>query len=160
MKPKLLWLLAFLPFIACKQPGADKVPVKAISAKPSTTHINRKRDSDTLQITTRCAVAISLDIEQLDNLRRKQGDEVYYTAADDGVFYSAMADSVLEAKHMPIIRNKKQKYLRFYYGGVARLIKLDTLKQVFNYYYFDPAKAPIEVGLADAEVEYDEYFGK
>jgi hypothetical protein len=163
MKPKLLCLFILVIFtIACHQPTVNKVTSKKIVApKALNTRVQKKENKDTLIITAKCAVRINLDTAQLDKLRKKYGDEAFYTGADDGVYYSSIADSLIHAKHLPLIANKQQKYLKFVQNnGAITMVKIDTLPQASNYYFFEPAKAPYEPDLLDIEEEYQKYYNR
>lgn len=161
MKPKLLCLFIWVLFtIACNQPAGNKITSKKIAAaKPLNSRLIKKRGEDTLIITTKCAVRIDLDTIQLDKLREKNGEDNFYIGADDNVYYSYIADSVLKAKDMVVVANKKQKYLKFVRNnGAATLIKIDTLPQPSNYYFFEPGKAPYQPDITDIKAEYQRYF--
>lgn len=161
MKPKLLYFLILMMFIiACNQSAGNKVSLKKITIKKAVSiPVNKKENKDTLVIITKCAVRIDLYTIQLDKLRKKYGDEAFYTGADDNVYYSYVADSVLKANDMPVIANKKQKYLRFVRNnGAATLIKIDSLPQPSNYYFFEPGKPPYQPDITDIKAEYERYF--
>ncbi|MES2060947.1 MAG: hypothetical protein V4456_03450 [Bacteroidota bacterium] len=164
MKPKFVYLFVLMVFItACNQPAADKkaTPNKIAAKKALNAQGNKKGGKDTLIITTKCAVRVDLDTVQLDKLRKKYGDDAFYTGADDNVYYSYIADSVLKAKDMPVVANKEQKYLKFVRdNGATTLIKIDTLPQPTNYYFFEPSKTPYQPDITDIKAEYQRYFIK
>jgi hypothetical protein len=134
---------------------------KTVAKEAVTIPVNKKENEDTLIITTKCVVRVNLDTIQLDKLREKYGDETFYTGADDNVYYSYIADSVLKVKDMPVIVNKQQKYLKFVRdNGSATLVKIDTLPQPSNYYFFEPGKSSYQPDITDIEAQYQRYFIK
>jgi hypothetical protein len=162
MIPKSLSLLVLAMFtIGCTQPTRKVAPKKVAAKEISTSRVQKKENKDTLIVTAKCAVRINLDTGQLDKLRKKYGDEAFYTGADDGVYYSSIADSLIHAKHLPLIANKQQKYLKFVQdNGAITMVKIDTLPQASNYYFFEPAKTPYEPDLLDIEEEYQKYYNR
>jgi hypothetical protein len=117
--------------------------------------------TDTLLVNTTSAVRVDLDSVQIENLRKKYGDDDFYTGADDNAFYSYGVDSVIEAKKLPlaIAKGRKYKYLKFLQSdGKTTIVKIDTLPSPTNYYFFKPSAPPYEPDITDPEGEYKAFF--
>jgi len=115
--------------------------------------------SDTLVIDHKAAIDIWVSAEELEKRHKQAGDTAFYTGADDFVYYSSRADSILEQKKLPIIRPDGYKYLQFVQrNGEKTLVKIDTLWEINTLYFFDPARSPQVINDDDIEAAYKRYF--
>lgn len=116
-------------------------------------------NKDTLFVIKRSAISVWLDTATLEKRRKKYGDDGFYTAADDDVYYSSIADSFLKARQLPVIYAREYKYVKFVQkNNHVTLIKVDTLAQIFTMYFFDPSVPPHDVDVTDMDDEYNEFF--
>jgi hypothetical protein len=120
---------------------------------------SRSQKTDTLLINTRSAISVWLDTATLNKRRKQYGGEAFETGADDDVNYSYIADSVLKAKGLPIIDAVNYKYLKFVQkNGSTTLIKIDTLAQIYNLFFFDSSKAPYNPDVTMIKDEYNKFY--
>lgn len=132
--------------------------------RKSAHHKTHKKYSrkDTLFVTTRSAVSVWLDTVTLQNRMKQYGDTDFYTVADDDVYYSTIADSVLKAQRLPLIDSRqydKCKFIKFEQNnGAATVIRIDTLSQLYTLYLFDPSKAPYEADVTEMDEEYKKFY--
>lgn len=158
MKQLISLLLLIIVCISCSKPK-KKTVVK--NKHPKSQPVKAAPKTDTLLINTTSAVRVDLDSVQIENLRKKYGDDDFYTGADDNAFYSYGLDSVIEAKKLPlaIAKGLKYKYLKFLQSdGKTTVVKIDTLPSPTNYYFFKPSATPYEPDITDPEGEYKAYF--
>jgi len=117
---------------------------------------------DTLFVTTRSGVAIWLDTITLEKRRKQSGDTDFYIGADDDVYYSSIADSILKAQKLPLVDTRQYgecKFIKFERNnGIATVIKIDTLSKIYTLYLFDPYKAPHEADITIMDDEYKKFY--
>jgi len=114
---------------------------------------------DTLFVTTRSAVTVWLDTATLEKRRKQYGDDAFYTGSDDDVNYSSIADSVLRSHKLPVINAQGYKYLKFVtYNKSSKIIRVDTLSQIYTLYFFDPLKPLHSADVTDIEDEYYKFY--
>lgn len=153
-------LILALLFLSCNHRPVKKLTIKIDSLKDAfIPQVAKIENKDTLIINTKCALRVDLSTVQLDRLHKKYGDEAFYSGADDNVYYSSVADSIIAANHLALIANKQQKYVKFIRSnGLSTLIKIDTLPQPANYYFFEPFKEPYCPDITSIEDEFKKYF--
>lgn len=80
---------------------------------------------------------------------------------DDYIYYINTSTEYLQKQGLPVIDAKDKKYLRFVsVKKKETLIKLDTLKELWGIYFFDPVKSPYSADITDIETEYENYYHK
>lgn len=122
-------------------------------------HKARSVSKDTLFNTKRSAISVWQDTATLDKRRKQYGDDGFYTGADDDVYYSSVADSFLQSRHLPVIMAEGYKYLKFVQTDkTITVVKIDTLQQIYKMYFFDPSKKPYDVDVTDIENEYNKFY--
>src|SRR3569833_2335115 len=67
-------------------------------------HAFLEKHKDTLFITHKAAVWITLDSAQSEKLRKRYGNSAEDAYAEDGMYYDYLADSVLKQKKTPIVQ--------------------------------------------------------
>ena len=122
-------------------------------------HIKSK---DTLFVSRRSAVSIWLDTATLEKRRKQYGDADFYAVANDEVYYSGNADSILRAQKLPLIDTRQYdecKFIKFEQkNGVTTLVRIDTLSKLHTLYLFDPSKAPHEADVTSMDEEYGAFY--
>ncbi|MBL4675747.1 MAG: hypothetical protein JKY70_06025 [Mucilaginibacter sp.] len=161
MKPKLINLLVLSIFAySCTPSKVNKKLTDTGETKSAMINLaSKKINNDTLFVDAKCVVRLNLDTIQLDKLRKKYGDEGFYTGADDNVYYSSVVDSVITAKQLLRVVNKQEKFVKFVNNGKAvKVVKIDTLSQPSNFYFFEPGKSVYAPDITMIEDEYKNYF--
>lgn len=115
-------------------------------------------DTDTLTIDTKAAVFFQPDSLQMQKRMKEVGEE-NFRAADDYIYYVNTSAEYLEKKSLPVIDAKNKKYLKFVMTDKnVQFIKLDTLKELWGMYLFDPKKKPHYADMTVIEDDYKNYF--
>lgn len=116
-------------------------------------------DSDTLTIDRKTAVFYQPNNLQIE-VRMKEVDEADFRAgADDYIYYVNMAANYLAEKSLPVLDAKNKKYLKFVLTEKReQVIKLDTLKELWGIYLFDPKKKAYAADMTIIEDECHNYF--
>ena len=149
-------MLAALVLCSCFQSEkSDRYSLHTSKTK----HAFLDKHKDTLFITHKAAVWITLDSAQSEKLRKRYGNSAEDAYAEDGMYYDYLADSVLKQKKTPIVQAVNYKYIGFVQpGGKTSLIRVDTLSQISTLYFFIPGKPPYLADVIDIEAEYKRFF--
>jgi hypothetical protein len=143
-------------FSDCSHDKQDHVKVKKHTSIGKT---KKSSNPDTLLINSRSAISVLLDSAGLEKRKKKYGDTAYYVGGDDDMYYSYIADSVLNKKGLKIVEALNYKYLKFIQNnGSTTLIRIDTLTQLYNLFLFDPSKAPHITDITAIEDEYNKFY--
>jgi hypothetical protein len=115
-------------------------------------------NNDTLYIDSITAVFYIPDTTRIAQQKKLVGEEDFYIGADDYSYYMHMSHEFLDSMKMCIRYSDNKKYLKFISQSTTKVIKLDTLPELWGIYFFDPAKHPIKVDMIEIDSEYHRYF--
>lgn len=114
---------------------------------------------DTLTINKKAAVFYSPDSLQIAKRKKEIGEEDFYTGADDYLSYMHLSHDFLDSVNLTILDAKNKKVLRFLSNDKSQtFIKLDTLKELWGIYLFDPNKKQKLADMTVIDEEYKDYF--
>lgn len=115
--------------------------------------------TDTLIINTKSATFYTPDSLQVAKRMKEVGEENFRAGADDYMYYMHVSIDYLEKHGIPVISAKHKKYISFNMPGQpASIVKLDTLKDLWGIYLFNPGQAPHFTDILAIEDEYKAYF--
>lgn len=116
-------------------------------------------NSDTLTINSRSAVFFQPDSLQIENRKKEAGEANFRAGAGDYIYYINTSVDYLGKQALPVLDAKDMKYLRFVSAnGVVKLVKLDTLPDLWGIYLFDPRNSPYYADIIEIEEEFKAYF--
>lgn len=117
--------------------------------------------NDFTLITEKAGIFISPDTVEIERLKQEYGEEDFYTAADDNLYYEYEADKHLEQKGIKTIY-PKTRYLKFKTSSGKEYF-FDTKPESGPNWYlmlFDPSKNyPVIISTIDIVEEHNKYFG-
>lgn len=114
---------------------------------------------DTLIIYGRSAVMYQPDSAQLEQFRRRVGDENYRIGVDDNLNLLHQSEEYLTQKKCPVITTGARKYLRFVMNDdISQLVNLNKVEDLWGIILFDPSKPPQYADISDMETEYQRFF--
>jgi hypothetical protein len=114
---------------------------------------------DTLTIDKKAAVYYQPDSLQMEKRMKRVGESDFREGMDDYIYYINISTEYLEKQGLRIIDAKNKKYLRFVMTDKKeKLIKLDTLEELWGIYLFDPKKKPHYADIIEIEEDYKKYF--
>ena len=91
-------------------------------------------------------------MEKTSENERRQGQ-------DDYLYYMHVSRDYLEKQKLPVIDVRGKKYLSFVRAdGDTKIIKMDTLQDLWGIYLFDPGKDPLYADIIEIEADYKKYF--
>lgn len=135
---------------------------KVSTTNPTQTKSQQKSyysNSDTLTIALKSAVLFQPDSLQMGKRMEKTGGNEFRQGADDYLYYMHASIDYLEKQKLPLIDAKGRKYLSFVSAdGNAKIIKIDTLQDLWGIYLFDPNKKPYYADIIEIEDDYKKYF--
>lgn len=163
--PKFI-LLYTLAFTSCGTSDSTKEDavkeVHTLSHTTTTKPIIARHNTmaaDTLTVTSSAAVFYQPDSVQMKKRMTEVGEEDFRIGMDDYLYYMNGSWTWLEGQGLPCVDARYKKYIRFIAAGKkTRLIRLDTLPELWGVYLFHPAKAPYKADLTNIEKEYQSYF--
>ena len=127
-----------------------KVENYLISSMPSNEYIT---------VSENAGIFISPDTLQIEQMKKSNGEETFYTVADDNIYYEYEASQFLKEKKIQVI-NPSTRYIKFL--SKAKEFYFDTKPKAaidWTAVLFSPDKpAPRIVNSADIEQEFQEYF--
>ena len=134
----------------------DTIPkpdsIKTQTAKTSSS--NR----DTLIIDREAAVFYQPDSLQIEKRMNQAGEADFRAGAGDYIYYLNESAEYLKKQGIRVLDAKGKKYLKFILANKqVQLIKLDTLKELWGMYLFDPKKKPYAADITIIEDEYKTY---
>ncbi|NTS41852.1 hypothetical protein HRG84_13125 [Flavisolibacter sp. BT320] len=143
-------------FAACGHPASNKTAATDTLQPPSAI---AKANTDTLVIRTTAAVFTEPDSIQLATRKQAVGEETFYAGADDYIFYLNEVHTFLDSTNLKRIVAKNKKYLLFIgNNNTKQLIRLDSLPELWNVYFFHPEKDAKQVDITSIAEEYKNYF--
>jgi hypothetical protein len=168
---KIIALITFivLPFISFNekdkqsliesnnQNGIQK-KVELQNVKISKSNILVKSKNDTLVIENTSAIIYEPTDERINKLKKEVGEEDFYIAADDYLFYLNESNKYLESQKIQIVMTKSNKVLKFISADKSvTIIKLDLEKEIWGIYLFDPKQKPKKIDMTATADEFKEY---
>lgn len=127
------------------------------SATPTTISLN----NDTLVVDRQAAVFIEPDSIRIEKQKKQVAEEVFYTGADDYVFYMSIAHAFLDSVKLTTLNTKDKKFVKFVRADKAeQLIDIDKLPELWSIYFFDPAKKAKQINMTMIDDEYKNYFAQ
>lgn len=118
----------------------------------------QKVKNDTLVIENRSAIIYEPTDERINKLKKEVGEEDFYIAADDYLFYLNDSYKYLESQKMKIVMTKNDKVLKFILADKSiTTIKLDLEKEIWGIYLFDPKQKPKKIDMTATADEFKEY---
>jgi len=116
-------------------------------------------ETDTLTIDMKAAVFYQPDSLQMEKRMKEVGEAEFRMGADDYIYYVNMSVEYLEKQDLKVYDAKNKKYLKFLLADKrVKVIKLDSLKELWGMYFFDPKKMPYAADMTIIEDEYKNYF--
>ncbi|WP_155995251.1 DUF5991 domain-containing protein [Tenacibaculum ovolyticum] len=146
MKKIISYIILIFIFFGCK--NKSDLSQKVIIQSNDTIMINHKE----------CVIDIKFDIQKMNDLKNKYGDEDFYVIADDANFYTAEVNDFLKKKGKKIIyvKMKPNTILGFnnkYYMSYADIAYWD-------YILFKETKKPKVISPINFESAFKKFFYK
>ncbi|PSL48246.1 hypothetical protein CLV51_1021111 [Chitinophaga niastensis] len=161
MKKHLLLPVVFFAFTACHE---SKAPIENSTATaPPPQETPAKQDAvanateSKSQISTPCAIFYSPDSIQLAKLKKDNGEEAFYTIADDYQNYMTDARIFLEGKGVKILEPTGGKISFLSKSGSKTTLNLSDIKYSWEVWLFD-GNALHKADVTDFEDEYHRYM--
>ncbi len=165
------FLLCILTLSSCvTNDNNQKIKTEIQHSTPDTTQQSRLaqtnldkknivKNGDTLAIDRKSAVFFQPDSLQMEERMKKVGEKDFRAGADDYIYYINISAEFLEKQGLPVLNAKGKKYLKFLTSDKkAELVKLDTLRELWGMYLFDPEKKPHYADIIEIEDDYKSYF--
>ena len=131
----------------------------ACNNPPGTKKTKTDSSCDTLIINTASAVFTEPDSLQIDARKKAAGDADFYAGADDYMFHLNSAYEFFSSIKLKIVIAKDRKFIKFVSSqNTSKLIRLDTLPELWNVYLFDPKKEAKQIDITVIDEEYTSYF--
>ena len=161
-------LVSSVLFVACsdnpktttssnKKTQADTTVAKqqTDSAKSQVTSSN----NDTLIVDKQAAVFIQPDSLKVERRKKEVGEENFFAGADDYISFMSTAAKFLYSVKLSTLDARDQNVIKFVYSDKSqKIMRLDTLSELWNIYFFDPTKKPMKVDMTIIKKEYKRYF--
>jgi hypothetical protein len=158
MKKNLLLPVVFFTFTAChesKKPAENQTPTA--TAPPVQQEAATTVADNHSQISTPCAIFYSPDSIQLEKLKKDNGEEAFYTIADDYQNYMADARIFLEGKGLKILEPTRGKINFLSKNSNKTTLNLSDIQYNWEIWLFD-GNTLHKADVTDIENEYDKYM--
>ncbi|NLU96049.1 hypothetical protein [Chitinophaga sp. Ak27] len=151
-KHLILPVVALSAFTACHDTKAPEEKVHTAFAPPQQAAVENEAT-----ITHPCAVLYSPDSIKLEKLKKDNGEEAFYTIADDNQNYMADARNFLEGKGVNILEPASGKLT--FHSPKNHPTELDLNDKKYNWeiWLYDGNKLH-KVDVTDIENEYAKYM--
>ncbi|HEX9509384.1 MAG TPA: hypothetical protein VF939_02800 [Puia sp.] len=150
---KNLFTLAFIcTILSCRHTSTAHTPGAAANKSKQQVH----SDSTDI-ITTPCAVLIDPTKEKLRSLKKENGEDNFYTIADDNQFYIGTAISYLDSIHCKMINRQSKGTLKFK-TAAGKLVKMTLGKYDWAILLFNGKDDPIEADITTFKEEFQRYM--
>lgn len=153
MKTQLLLPIALFTFAACHESRRPEEPVETAAAPPQPSVSAAGAE----KVSHPCAIFHSPDSSQLEKLKKENGEEAFYTLADDNQNYMADARVFLEGKGIKIMEPSGGKINFQSKTGNATIIDLSDPKYNWEAWLYDGNKLN-KIDVTDIENEYKKYM--
>lgn len=153
MKNQLLLPIALFTFAACHESRkpTEKIETAAAPSEPTVSAAGAEKVSHP------CAILYSPDSAQLAKLKKENGEEAFFTIADDNSNYLADARIFLEGKGVKIMEPTSGKMHFQSKTGNATTIDLSDPKYNWEVWLYDGNKLN-KIDVTDIENEYKKYM--
>jgi len=152
MKNYLILSAALFTFYACHE---SKIPEEKISTDAAPP-VQTVTESDS-QITRPCAILHTPDSIQLEQLKKDNGEEAFYTINEDYQSYMTDARAFLEGKGVKIIEPAGGKISFHSAKGNPATLNLSDVKYNWEMWLFDGDQLH-KIDVMDIENEYKKYM--
>jgi len=166
MRKHLLLLFSLLMIVSCNESKKriDKKLEKNIQNPIiSKTHESNilltSKNTDTLVIRSKCALVYEPTEKNIEKRKKEVGEEDFYVGADDFLFYIYESTEFLKSKNVSIVTTEKDKILKFVSNNGRVVIKnLNSEKEMFGIYLFDPRKEPQKIDITATSEEFESFI--
>ncbi len=162
--PLCIFSIAAILLYSCNnaQPERKSLPeTDTITSAETAEHSDNTRYIDTLVVDRIAAVFYQPDSDQIAKAIEVDGEDDFYTAEDDMLFYLAGARKFLDSNKLVIIDTDICRYIKFVYtDNTFTLIKRDTLKEMSGIIFFDRVQKPFLPEFLDIAPDFRKYFKK
>ncbi|MBO9728377.1 MAG: hypothetical protein J7623_07030 [Chitinophaga sp.] len=153
MRKHLLLPVALLTLAACHESKVTEEHTATAAAPPSDI------PADAEKISQPCAILYAPDSARLEKLKKENGEEAFYTMADDNQNYLADARMFLEGKGVKIMAPNGGKLHFESKSGHTTTIDLSDPKYNWEAWLYDGNKVN-KIDLTNIENEYLKYMKK
>ncbi|WP_144695860.1 hypothetical protein [Chitinophaga vietnamensis] len=155
MKTPHLLAAGILLLGACQHPHAPELPTA--NAAPAASVKTVAEDPKALKITRRCAVFYAPDEHKLAKLKKENGEEAFYTIADDNQHYLSDSRQFLADKGIEIVDATNGALSFRPTGGKPQQLNLDEEQYNWGVLIFD-GKSVHKADITNIEGEYEKYL--
>jgi hypothetical protein len=156
MKHYLILLLIILKLAACNsslknETKSTKQPAPLGSAKTL--------NNDTFIVNEISAIITVPDSLNIEKRKKVIGEDDFYAGADDYIFYLNLVHQFADSMKLKTHIVKGKKFIKFIGNNTPPyLIRIDTLPELWNVYFFDPKKNAKQIDMTFIAEEYNNYF--
>lgn len=159
MKNHYLFPAVFLAVMACQE---KKAPAESTDSAPPVQESTTPKPvaaaaSNALVLSEPCAVFYSPDTSKLEKLKKENGEEAFYTIADDNQNYMADSHIFVESKGLKIVDPEGGTINFRGKNGSITTINLDDAKYSWAVFLFD-GNTVNKIDITDIEGEYAKYM--
>ncbi len=149
MRTNAFLILIFTIFISCDKKEKKTLDNIQIS----------KKVTDTIIIKSICAVIFEPSEISIVKLKNEGGEENFYIAADDYLFYLNESNKFIEKQGIKIVQTKNDKILKFVSNDKTEtIINLNSENEIWGIYLFDPKLKPKKIDMTSTEEEIKKYI--
>jgi hypothetical protein len=150
-------------FVSCKdttEETRNDIPSSQVDSSQITQKVIAGIISgDTLIVIRKAAVFIQPDSLNIEVRKKAVGEKNFYAGADDYLYYINASHEFLDTNNVTILDANGKKYLKFIYDDKThQTLKLDTLPDLLNIYFFIPSKKAKQIDMTIIVDEYKTYF--
>ncbi|HWK03844.1 MAG TPA: hypothetical protein VNS58_09435 [Puia sp.] len=151
---KSLFLLAIIGIaLSCRHSPTTHTP--GATANPSKQQAHPSDSTDI--IITPCAVMIDPTEAKLKQLKKEDGEENFYSMADDNQFYMGTAIGYLDSIHYKMIDRQSKGTIKFR-TAAGNLVKMNLTKYDWAILLFNGKDTPIEADITTFKDEFERYM--
>lgn len=160
--------LAIFTIISCNQTVNQKDDnLKSVTTVSEKKIENKKNDhaeiskniNDTIVIKNQTAIIIEPTEKQIEKRKKEVGDAVFYTGADDYMWYLNESTETFHNNKLNVLNIKNGKIIKFEMeNGKNSILESNAEDELWQIYVFDPKLKPKKIDMTDSENEYKTYF--
>lgn len=160
--------LAIFTIISCNQTVNQKDDnLKSVTTVSEKKIENKKNDhaeiskniNDTIVIKNQTAIIIEPTEKQIEKRKKEVGDAVFYTGADDYMWYLNESTETFHNNKLNVLNIKNGKIIKFEMeNGNNSIFESNAEDELWQIYVFDPKLKPKKIDMTDSENEYKTYF--
>jgi hypothetical protein len=159
MKYPVIPVLFFLVTgIACNSSNSKNAESAKIIVTTQDSISTIRNHDDTVFVNDRCAVLYEPDSLQIEKAKKETGEDTFYIGTDDYLYYMNKVEEFLDSQKVKILQVKTEKYLLFRSPTELRLVKKDTLQDLWGVFLFNPSKGIRKADIMSIETEYDDFM--